>query len=681
MGAFFRLAHIDKSFWIDEILSYERSVQPFSSMMSQNAYPLSYTLIHFALKLGDTEAILRLPSFLAGIAGVWLIYFLGRACHSRRVGLVASFLLALNSAHIYYSQDGRFYSLMPLGVIVCLWTLTRAIQSPRPLKYWLGFSVGVSIGSLTHPFFLPFIASAGIGAVVALFLRPAKYGNRLHAFGMLCVFGALGLLPLGLLYINLEKVPVAQLVNTGQEGNGHYLLSLERYWYYLHWMLRHQSPETAFPAVLLTLAGGCVLSLRRKWKVMPLLLAPLLMPVPFFFIPVSHWYTEKYFIAVLPCLLVCLAVIFVEAGRGVGYLLYQARKRVKSDDIITRWSRSGLVSTFTIVVLVEMFAAEYYARNLYDNHLIPNWKAFAEDMGSHMTGDDVIVHFAPLHLNPYTQNRTAYEPVEYTFNWYLQRQVPPGRGDLYPTQHLLTASQAELDSWLRKYPDRTFWLVHYHSLPPVPLSDAQARLFEQRLPGRGNSLFVAGAPTKNLIKVGDFETTPALRSQIGNVAIVNKGTAAEPDNCLRMTANSVLPAVVEFAVSSDSASSGSQVLAGNEYVLSMQMKYENVQGDVLSSGSLVVLVTGTVGGRQIEVPLQTFQGSDGWHFQSFSFSRKTISELFGASSVAIRVSLDGGAGSALIDEVQLEIGVHPTPYVNGARLNHINEFAAHDGSI
>ncbi len=123
--------------------------------------PLFYLLAHFWLQLGRSEVWLRLLPIGFGVLAVWMMYDLaetilpgkeikivnwkslgpardGELVEPLKIGHVASFLLAVNPFHIYYSQEFRMYSLLALLGIL---TMYLFIKSSR----WLWASLALML--------------------------------------------------------------------------------------------------------------------------------------------------------------------------------------------------------------------------------------------------------------------------------------------------------------------------------------------------------------------------------------------------------------------------------------------------------------------------------------------------------------------------------------------------------
>jgi mannosyltransferase len=99
---------------------------------SESAPPLYYALAWPWTQLtGTGEVGLRSVSALAGVATVPVAYLLGAELNSRRTGLVAAALVAVNPMLIWYSQEARAYALFVLLTAVSLLFFVRALDRGR----------------------------------------------------------------------------------------------------------------------------------------------------------------------------------------------------------------------------------------------------------------------------------------------------------------------------------------------------------------------------------------------------------------------------------------------------------------------------------------------------------------------------------------------------------------------
>ena len=81
--------------------------------------------------LAKSEFALRLPSVLAGIASIFLVFLLGRKTLSEEAGLLAAWCFALHPWFIDQSQDARAYALaicLALLSSIALWRVMERVR-------------------------------------------------------------------------------------------------------------------------------------------------------------------------------------------------------------------------------------------------------------------------------------------------------------------------------------------------------------------------------------------------------------------------------------------------------------------------------------------------------------------------------------------------------------------------
>lgn len=133
-GLFIRLISIDKAhgLWFDEmycnyLASQDMPFKFFDKLYNEDFHaPLYFIILHFWIKIfGTSDIILRLFSCLCGVLAIPVAYLLGKQIRSEKFGVICSAVIALNSLHIYYSQEVKFYSLLFLLCSVSLLFLLR----------------------------------------------------------------------------------------------------------------------------------------------------------------------------------------------------------------------------------------------------------------------------------------------------------------------------------------------------------------------------------------------------------------------------------------------------------------------------------------------------------------------------------------------------------------------------
>ena len=165
-----RIYHLGfQSLWLDELYTVN-DADPSTTWsetikqvaINQQQSPLYYFIQKLLFTLfGFNDFIARIISVIAGTAGVWVIYLLGKELYGTKIGHIAALLTCVNYYHIYYSQEARAYTLFFLMAIIAFLFLLRAFNTYK-WKYIIGF--GLSGALMVHFHFY------GIFVVIAQFL-------------------------------------------------------------------------------------------------------------------------------------------------------------------------------------------------------------------------------------------------------------------------------------------------------------------------------------------------------------------------------------------------------------------------------------------------------------------------------------------------------------------------------
>jgi hypothetical protein len=168
LAAVLRFANISsQSYWLDESQAVHELQLSFGAMLhawsSYEWNPPLYLLIAWPwAKVFGTGAVgLRSLSALLGVAVVPLIYLCGRELVTRRAGLMAAALAAVNPFLIWYSQEAREYSLLLALCAASLLFFARSWHAPstRNIVWWGVFSL---LALLTQYFAGFLIAAEGL---------------------------------------------------------------------------------------------------------------------------------------------------------------------------------------------------------------------------------------------------------------------------------------------------------------------------------------------------------------------------------------------------------------------------------------------------------------------------------------------------------------------------------------
>lgn len=186
IAAVLRFFHLDyQSVWLDEIHTINEANPAFGFREVSGALasgeqmpPLYFYIINILFKiLGYSTWVLRSFSAVMGVLGVYYTYRLGREMLNKNTGLLAALLLAVNSFHIFYSQEGRPYIFLYLFTVLSFISLIKMIRVPS-LKHALIYGVMSAIMLYAH-FFGMFILLAQY-LILLVFLL--KSGNQWKVF-------------------------------------------------------------------------------------------------------------------------------------------------------------------------------------------------------------------------------------------------------------------------------------------------------------------------------------------------------------------------------------------------------------------------------------------------------------------------------------------------------------------
>jgi mannosyltransferase len=192
LGALLRFSTLDRqSFWLDELVTGSLLRLDFRSMLdaipdSERTPYLYYVLAWgWTHVFGDGEIGVRSLSALAGALTVPVAYGAGASLVSRRAGVLAAALVAVNPFLVWYSQEARAYALVSLLSALSLLFFGRALaKRPHALAWW---AVASTLAIATHYF------AAFAVAPQAIWLM-ARAGPRRRVVAVACLVPALALI-------------------------------------------------------------------------------------------------------------------------------------------------------------------------------------------------------------------------------------------------------------------------------------------------------------------------------------------------------------------------------------------------------------------------------------------------------------------------------------------------------
>ncbi len=186
-----------QSFWYDEAFTPVHVLHPslsatlHSVVHTENSPPLWYLLAWLDYRiLGTGEFALRLPSALAGIAAVPVMWGIGLELAGRRAALLGALLVAVSPLFVWYSQEARAYGLFVLMAALAMLCFLRARSRPTRGRMAL-FALTGALAMLTH-YFAVFLL---IPMVLLLLREHSRRRAAAPAVAALVIVG-LALLPL-----------------------------------------------------------------------------------------------------------------------------------------------------------------------------------------------------------------------------------------------------------------------------------------------------------------------------------------------------------------------------------------------------------------------------------------------------------------------------------------------------
>ncbi len=155
-GATLRFATLGhQSFWLDETFCVWAATNHtahaiWTTRLDPNEPSLYFLMLHWFLSLaGVSEATARLPSAIGSVAGLVLVYWLGRSIFPHTaIGRSAAVLLALAPIDVWYAQEARMHGMvatagltLALGLFLETWWATLLIVGGLTSGLYLDYTM------------------------------------------------------------------------------------------------------------------------------------------------------------------------------------------------------------------------------------------------------------------------------------------------------------------------------------------------------------------------------------------------------------------------------------------------------------------------------------------------------------------------------------------------------------
>jgi hypothetical protein len=171
-----------QSFWNDEIVTWLSAQGSAWNVITQriensNIPPLYYLIARAALtlrgRLGLEEAM-RLPSVVAGVLSIPLLYVVARPWIGSRVALLAAALLTVSPFHVWYSQEARPYIVLLLAALAALACAQQALEHPDRGWWKAAFALAAAATFYLHTVGVAFIGFTVSYIVIAAAIPDAS---------------------------------------------------------------------------------------------------------------------------------------------------------------------------------------------------------------------------------------------------------------------------------------------------------------------------------------------------------------------------------------------------------------------------------------------------------------------------------------------------------------------------
>jgi mannosyltransferase len=141
---------------MDEGFSWEIATLPLPAMryfvLAKEPWNgLYYFLLRIWIDVfGASELAMRMPSVIAGVATIPLIYTVGKKSFGARSGLVAALLFAISPMAVFFAREARAFTLEWMLIAVGLLFFVRLLEKPS-IGNLTGWSVASALAVYAHP--------------------------------------------------------------------------------------------------------------------------------------------------------------------------------------------------------------------------------------------------------------------------------------------------------------------------------------------------------------------------------------------------------------------------------------------------------------------------------------------------------------------------------------------------
>jgi len=415
------------------------------------------------LGFGSGAVDLRLLSATFGSLTVPVVYLAARELATRRAGVVAAMLVALNPFLVWYSQEARAYSLLVLLIALGLYLFVRALRKPNGRN--LGLWALVSILALCTHYFAAFVI---VAEAIWLLTTTRPRRRTLAAVGAIAAAGG-ALVPLALTQQGSGETDwfsATPILSRAWQIPVHYMSSVKPEISATHgWITALQISAAAVAVVLACVGVAILVRLGRPMERRASVLVAVLAAASF----------------LIPIVLAAAGLDFVDARNLIGSLVLL----LVAAGIAFAAARAAVAGTVAAAVACALFIAMLVAANQTRQMQRPDWRVDAAVIGTSPLKRVVVVP------------QSAAPPLSY----YLDARDTDGDGHPVWIREIELFSRAPTKDgpeWpFTLSSERTvrgrMWIARYEAARPVRVWLSADRI--TRMIGQGASAIVTRPPT------------------------------------------------------------------------------------------------------------------------------------------------------------------------------------------
>jgi hypothetical protein len=189
IGIFFRYAYLWRPMGHDETYTFmafaSRGLRvTITDYHLPNNHVFHTILVSLITRLfGDSPAIIRMPTFVAGVLIIPATYLLGKIFYGSNIGLVGASIVASLPVMIDYSTTARGYTIITLFALLIV-ALAAYLKDHRNLVAWGIMVVFASLGLYTNPTMIYPIGMVFTWLLLSKFIGDVNpiYGNKYYYF-------------------------------------------------------------------------------------------------------------------------------------------------------------------------------------------------------------------------------------------------------------------------------------------------------------------------------------------------------------------------------------------------------------------------------------------------------------------------------------------------------------------